>query len=91
MITDKNNLIGRPFDDLVSFFHGIGEKKYRAKQLMDSYNVEYDWTDIDEEPEFQNLVKEINDGKSIVPTIIFPDGSVLVEPSNSELIKKLNL
>ena len=63
----------------------------RAKQLMDSYNVEYDWTDIDEEPEFQNLVKEINDGRSIVPTIIFPDGSVLVEPSNSELIKKLNL
>ncbi|MCH2524994.1 MAG: NrdH-redoxin [Dehalococcoidia bacterium] len=63
----------------------------RAKQLMDSYNIEYNWTDIDEEPEFQNLVKEINDGKSIVPTIIFPDGSVLVEPSNSELIKKLNL
>ena len=63
----------------------------RAKQLMDSYNIEYNWTDIDEEPEFQNPVKEINDGKSIVPTIIFPDGSVLVEPSNSELIKKLNL
>ena len=63
----------------------------RAKQLMDSYNIEYNWTDIDEEPEFQNLVKEINDGKSIVPTIIFPDGSVLVAPSNSELIKKLNL
>ena len=63
----------------------------RAKQLMDSYNIEYNWTDIDEQPEFQNLVKEINDGKSIVPTIIFPDGSVLVEPSNSELIKKLNL
>ena len=63
----------------------------RAKQLMDSYNIEYNWTDIDEEPEFQNLVKEINDGKCIVPTIIFPDGSVLVEPSNSELIKKLNL
>ena len=35
MNTNKNNLIGRPFDDLVSFFQGIGEKKYRAKQLMD--------------------------------------------------------
>ena len=35
MTTNKNNLIGRPFDDLVSFFQGIGEKKYRAKQLMD--------------------------------------------------------
>ena len=35
MTTNKNNLIGRPFDDLVSFFQSIGEKKYRAKQLMD--------------------------------------------------------
>lgn len=63
----------------------------RAKQLMDAYDIEYDWTDIDEEPEFQKIVKDINNGRSIVPTIIFPDGSVLVEPSNSELIKKLNL
>lgn len=63
----------------------------RAKQLMDAYDIEYDWTNIDEEPEFQKIVKDINNGRSIVPTIIFPDGSVLVEPSNSELIKKLNL
>ena len=63
----------------------------RAKQLMDAHDIEYDWTDIDQEPEFQKIVKDINNGRSIVPTIIFPDGSVLVEPSNSELIKKLNL
>ena len=63
----------------------------RAKQLMDAYDIEYDWINIDEEPEFQKIVKDINQGRSIVPTIIFPDGSVLVEPSNSELIKKLNL
>ncbi|MBM23970.1 MAG: 23S rRNA (adenine(2503)-C(2))-methyltransferase RlmN [Gammaproteobacteria bacterium] len=35
MKTNKNNLIGMPLDDLVSFFQSIGEKKYRAKQLMD--------------------------------------------------------
>ena len=58
---------------------------------MDAHDIEYDWTDIDQEPEFQKIVKDINNGRSIVPTIIFPDGSILVEPSNSELIKKLNL
>ena len=58
---------------------------------MDAYDIEYDWTNIDEEPKFQKIVKDINNGRSIVPTIIFPDGSVLVEPSNSELIKKLHL
>ena len=35
MNSDLNNLIGKPFDDLVSFFQSIGEKRYRAKQLMD--------------------------------------------------------
>ena len=35
MNSDLNNLIGKPFDDLVSFFQSIGEKEYRAKQLMD--------------------------------------------------------
>ena len=63
----------------------------RAKHLMDYYNIEYYWKDIDEQPELQKIVQAINDGKNIVPTIIFPDGSVLVEPSNSELLKKLDL
>ena len=33
----------------------------------------------------------MNQGKRSVPTIAFPDGSVLVEPSNAELAKKLGL
>ncbi len=36
-------------------------------------------------------MREKNDGKQIIPTIIFPDGSFLVEPSNDELAVKLGL
>ncbi|MFC1879812.1 FAD-dependent oxidoreductase, partial [Chloroflexota bacterium] len=36
-------------------------------------------------------VLEVNAGKRIIPTIVFPDGSFLVEPSNAELAKKLGL
>lgn len=32
-----------------------------------------------------------NDGKDVIPTIVFDDGSVLVEPTNAELAKKLGL
>jgi mycoredoxin len=35
-------------------------------------------------------VERINKGFKSVPTIVFPDGTVLVEPSNAELEKKLN-
>ena len=59
----------------------------RSKRLMDKYSVTYNWTDIDEHPEFQDLVKSINNGRNVVPTIVFPDGSSLREPSDSELMK----
>jgi|TARA_B110000263_G_C15171416_1_gene447094 glutaredoxin-like protein len=63
----------------------------RSKRLMDKYSIKYNWTDIDDHPEFQEIVKSINNGRNVVPTIIFPDGSSLSEPSDSELIKKLGV
>ena len=42
-------------------------------------------------PEAQEEVERLNDGKRIIPTIIFPDGSFVSEPSNDELADKLQL
>ena len=36
-------------------------------------------------------VEEINNGMRVVPTIVFPDGDVLIEPSNANLAEKLGL
>ncbi len=63
----------------------------RAKQFLGEQRVPYDWIDIDRDPRSAAVVKERNAGKLIMPTIVFPDGSVLVEPSNSELAAKLGL
>jgi thioredoxin reductase (NADPH) len=38
-----------------------------------------------------SYVEEVNKGKRIIPTIVFPDNSILVEPSNAELAEKLGL
>ena len=63
----------------------------RAKAFMDEHNVDYDWTNVDEETQFVELVLQLNNGERRVPTMVFPDGSVLVEPSNQELAKKLSI
>ena len=47
--------------------------------------------DIDEDEEGRNRVQALNDGKQIIPTIIFDDGSILVEPSNAELAARLGI
>ena len=61
----------------------------RALKVMDERQVEYDWIDIDKDSQAEIFVKETNHGNRSVPTIVFPDGTILVEPSNQELIEKL--
>jgi len=63
----------------------------RAKQFFGDHRVHYHWVDIEQDSEAMAYVEEVNRGKRIVPTIVFPDGSILVEPSNAELAMKLGL
>lgn len=63
----------------------------RAKQFLGEQRVRYTWIDIDQNEDARAYVQKVNDGKQIIPTIIFEDGSLLVEPSNSELAAKLGI
>src|SRR6185436_12909121 len=63
----------------------------RAKQFFGEQRVKYEFIDIDNNAEGMRVVEEANNGKDIIPTIIFDDGSVLAEPSNAELAAKLGL
>jgi mycoredoxin len=60
-----------------------------ARSLLDERRIPYQWVDIDQDPQAAAYIEEINRGYRSVPTIVFPDGSILVEPSQSELEHKL--
>ena len=61
----------------------------RARRFFDEHGVEYAWTDIDENGEAYDFVRTTNGGQVIIPVIVFPDQSILVEPTNYELAKKM--
>jgi glutaredoxin len=61
----------------------------RARRFFDDQGVDYTWIDIDEDSESSKFVRETNGGQIVIPVIVFPDQSVLVEPSNYELTKKM--
>ena len=63
----------------------------RSKQFLGEQRVPYDWIDIDFNDDARKYVSSINDGKQIIPTIVFEDGSFLAEPSNAELAAKLGI
>tara|TARA_Y100001970_G_C14085142_1_gene776888 strand:- start:400 stop:642 length:243 start_codon:yes stop_codon:yes gene_type:complete len=60
-----------------------------AKRFFEDNKVQYKWINIDEETEFVECVLQINDGLRIVPTIVFPDGSHMSEPTYLELEDKI--
>lgn len=60
-----------------------------AKAVLDRRGITYRWVDIDREPEAIEAVLRLNGGYRTVPTIVFPDGRVLVEPSRRQLEEAL--
>ena len=61
----------------------------RAKAVFAEMQVPYVWIDIDQNPQAAAFVKQVNRGLQPVPTLIFPDGSILVEPDSESLRAKL--
>lgn len=61
-------------------------KKFFGEQRIPYVNI-----DIEENEPALQFVQQVNDGKRVIPTIVFPDGDILVEPSNAQLAAKLGL
>ena len=63
----------------------------RAKKFLGEQFIPYKWVDIEQDKDGEMYVLQKNEGKRIIPTIVFEDDTFLVEPSNAELAKKLGL
>ena len=63
----------------------------RSKQFLGEQRVAYNWVDIDQDEAGRRYVQQANNGKQIIPTILFEDGSILVEPTNAEMAAKLEI
>jgi mycoredoxin len=61
----------------------------RAKRVFAALGVPFTEIDIERDEAAEAVVLRLNGGMRSVPTIVFPDGTVLVEPSNAALEAKL--
>jgi len=60
-----------------------------ARAVLDQAGIDYEEVDIDHDPGAAATVVAINGGHRTVPTILFPDGRVSVEPSRPQLVAAL--
>lgn len=62
-----------------------------TRAFLDRHQISYDYIDIDKDKAGEEFVLKTNHGYRSVPTLLFPDGSTLTEPSQAELSDKLGL
>ena len=62
----------------------------RSKKLLDNLSVGYKEIDIDLDKEGYKKIAKLQNKKPRIPTIIFEDGTYLVEPTDPELLEKIN-
>jgi mycoredoxin len=76
-------------DTIIVYGHptcpGIGP----VKGLLTQAKVKFEYIDIHQDSVAAARVRAINNGNENVPTLVFPDGSTLTEPTVGELQSKL--
>ena len=63
----------------------------RAKKVLNENKIKYLEVDIGKDHEATKFLEHLSKARIHIPTLIFPDGSILIEPEDEELEKKLKI
>ena len=62
----------------------------RVKKVLERRGVDYAWVDVERKKGAREEMLRLNGGDRRVPTLLLPDGSVLVDPTNPEFSARLD-
>jgi mycoredoxin len=62
----------------------------RLKRQLGRDGIEVVEVDIERDPEAANYVISVNGGNMTVPTVVFPDGTVITNPSAAQVKERLS-
>jgi mycoredoxin len=76
-------------DTIIVYGHPICPSLGPVKGLLTQSKVKFEYINIHQDGDAAARVRAINNGNESVPTLVFPDGSTLTEPTVGELKSKL--
>lgn len=80
-----------PFQGVRVVGHQWSSESHQIKDFLARNQIPYRWLDIEANQEAQTLVRHADLDISRLPTVLFPDGSSLVAPTNALLAEKVGL
>ena len=82
-----------PGDEPIMTVYGAPWCPYckRLKKFLAAHRVRYTSVNIDAEPAAVDRLKELQEGGQTIPTVVYPDGTHEVNPSNETLARRIGL
>lgn len=76
---------------LIVYGHDFCGQALYLRNSLDQNAIAYEWRDIAQgDPRFRDELRQLARGFLSVPTVIFPDGQVMVEPYPREVLARLD-
>lgn len=95
VVTDMLDLWGEsyrpPFEGTRVVGHRWSPLSHNIKDFLSRNLVPYQWLDVETSPDVKQLVESANLDISVLPLVLFPDGTQLVNPTLLELAEKVGL
>ncbi|MFI1963957.1 mycoredoxin [Streptomyces pathocidini] len=63
----------------------------RLKSQMEREGIAYTEINIEHDPASAAFVEKVNNGNQLVPTVLFPDGSALPNPSLAQVKERIGV
>lgn len=63
----------------------------RLKLMLDKTGIPYTIVDIEQTPGTEELVKSVNGGNAVVPTLVYPDGATATNPTLNDVKAALGI
>jgi mycoredoxin len=75
---------------IIIYGHRYCSQAKLLRETLDQRRINYEWRDIREgDPVFQDELRELANGNLSVPTVVLPNGMVLIEPLPGQVLKLL--
>lgn len=91
LLADWNSSASIPYEGIRVAGTLWSQPCHEAKEFFARYQVPYQFLDLEKDPKARLLVEGALNGQVKIPTVFFPDGSFLVQPTARQLAEKIGL
>ncbi|HEX2906088.1 MAG TPA: FAD-dependent oxidoreductase [Phototrophicaceae bacterium] len=91
LLADWQSSYHPTFDGIRVIGHQWSSKSHAVKDFLARNQIPYQWLDVEQNPDAENLLAYAQLDRATLPAVLFPDGGHLVEPTTQQLAEKAGL